>query len=492
MCVIPSSYPPLMKKLRDSIVSMAVAAGSMMGAVAAEKPNILFIFADDYAYDCLHAHGNARVETPNLDKLVARGTSFSQAYNSGAWDGAVCVASRRMMMTGMQIWDAQKAKLGYMVKHKKMFPNRLQRAGYTTYFSGKWHVGPEQFCRDTWENVAHVRPGMPDQTEVRYQRNFTPGEDDWDPADPKFGGFWEGGTHWSEVLAQDSEQFFDVVKEKDDPFCMMLCFNAAHDPRQAPKEYQDKYPYDSIEVPKNFLETYPYEIGSNKCRDEQLAPFPRTEHSIKVNLSEYYAIISFMDTQIGRILDALEKSGKADNTYIIFTADHGLAVGQHGLVGKQNMYEHSVRAPWIIAGPGVPAGKTVDTPIYIQDAMATCLDVAGAEMDGVAFESVLPLLNAEANEERDMYSSFISYQRTVISGKYKLIVYPHLKEELLFDLDADALEMHNLAKNPEYAAVLGKMRVKLGEQMEKMNDPLDLENPDAFYATTGLKQKAHH
>ena len=126
---------------------------------------------------------------------------------------------------------------------------------------------------------------------------------------------------------------------------MYIAFNAPHDPRQAPKKYVDMYPTDKIKIPKSFLKEHPLkeEIGSGKgLRDEKLAPFPRTKHAVQVNRREYYAIITHMDFQIGRILDHLDKTGQADNTYIFFTADHGLSVGHHGLLGKQNLYDHSV------------------------------------------------------------------------------------------------------------------------------------------------------
>jgi arylsulfatase A-like enzyme len=163
---------------------------------------------------------------------------------------------------------------------------------------------------------------------------------------------------------------------------MYIAFNAPHDPRQSPKEYVDRYPLDRISMPRSFVPEYPFNeamASGRKLRDEKLAPFPRTEYSVKVNRQEYYAIITHMDDQIGRILDALEKSGQADNTYLFFSADHGLAVGRHGLMGKQNLFDHSVRVPLMLVGPGVPAGEKRDASVYLQDIMATSLELAGAE-----------------------------------------------------------------------------------------------------------------
>ena len=171
--------------------------------------------------------------------------------------------------------------------------------------------------------------------------------DPWKPWDKSFEGFWKGGKHWSEIVADDALDFIADADKRENPFFMYIAFNAPHDPRQSPKEYVDRYPLDKVKVPENFLPEYPHNVGmgcGRGLRDEKLAPFPRTHHAVKVNRQEYYAIITHMDTQIGRILDALDKSGKKDNTYIFYGADHGLGVGQHGLMGKQNMYDHSLRA----------------------------------------------------------------------------------------------------------------------------------------------------
>ena len=452
---------------------------SLFSAVtyAEDKPNILFIFADDYAYDCVHSHGNSRIETPNLDKLTKSGTHFTHAYNSGAWGGAVCVASRTMMMTGKQLWNARETPLGKLVEQNKFLPQRMRKAGYETYFSGKWHVGSPTLCQKSWVHTTHIRPGMPNQTPQRYKRKMVEGQPDtWSPFDKKKNGFWKGGKHWSEVLADDGVKFLSNAAKQDKPFMMMLCFNAPHDPRQAPESYQKKYPYKSIGVPKSFQKLYPYDIGSNKIRDEQLAPFPRTPYSVQVNRSEYYALITHMDTQVGRILDALEKTGKAKNTIIIFTADHGLACGHHGLLGKQNMYEHSVRVPWVISGPNIPAGKKVSSPIYLQDAMATCLDIAGADKADVQFESVLPLLKGD-DRKKLMYSSYMHVQRMVISDGYKLIVYPVVKKMRLYHLDKDPGELKDLSADPANKQKIADLKKKLLAEMKRMNDPLDLENP---------------
>ncbi|MBK1853524.1 sulfatase-like hydrolase/transferase [Verrucomicrobiaceae bacterium 5K15] len=468
-----------MKRILTLAMSSWLAISS---AQAAEKPNILFIFADDMAVNTIRSLGNTEVKTPNLDRLVNGGTVFTHAYNSGAWHGAVCVASRTMLQTGLQVWDAKntESKLDTEFLQKKRFwPQLLEKQGYETWFAGKWHVGSssgkDKLAKGAFNHTANIRAGMPrPKGKSGYNRPKSKDDHGWKPWDKSNEGFWRGGKHWSEVLADDGEEFIAQAAKSDKPFFMMLAFNAPHDPRQAPKEYCDMYPYDKIQVPENFLPEYPHEICSNRnLRDERLAPFPRTPYAIQVHRSEYYALISHMDAQIGRILDALIKSGKADNTYIIFTADHGLACGEHGLMGKQNMFDHSVRVPWVIVGPDIPKAKKISSPIYLQDVMATTLEIGGAEKPGhVRFESVLPHIKGEGKVRETIYGAYMDKQRMVTTQKHKLIRYPQIDVELLFDLEKDPHEISDVSKDPAYAAVLKDMQKRLAEQMKDLGDPL--------------------
>ena len=323
---------------------------------------------------------------------------------------------------------------------------------------------------------------MPNQLSARYKRKFIKGKKDtWSPTDEELGGFWKGDKHWSEVLADDASEYLEQAAKSNKPFMMYLCFNAPHDPRQAPQAYQEKYPYDTIKVPESFQPRYPFNIGSNKIRDEKLAPFPRTPYSIQVNRSEYYALITHMDTQIGKIFTALEASGKADNTIIIYTADHGLACGHHGLLGKQNMYEHSLRVPFIISAPklGFPIGKTITSPIYLQDAIATCVDIAGAEKpDTLEFNSLLPLLEGKIPaKNQDIYGSYRDTQRMVIHNNYKLILYPKTNKLRLYNLKTDPLELKDISKDPASTPIIEKCAMALLEQMKIMGDPM-AKTPD--------------
>ena len=445
-----------------------------------EKPNILFIFADDQCYETIRAFGNQEIQTPSLDRLARHGTTFSHCFNMGSWSGAVCVASRTMLNSGRFVWRAQKIHNTSEQERKegRWWSEYMKGAGYKTYFTGKWHCKAK--AELAFDVATNVRGGMPNQTKEGYLRPRKDGSDPWSPYDPKFGGFWKGGKHWSEVVGDDAVKFLDDAKSADKPFFMYVAFNAPHDPRQSPKEYVDKYPLDKIAVPKNFLPLYPDKDGignGQNLRDEKLAIFPRTEHCVKVNRQEYYAIITHMDAQINRVLKKLEETGQRDNTWIFFTADHGLACGHHGLMGKQNMYDHSVRVPFMVVGPEAKPGQKVSEPIYLQDVMATSLDLAGVKKpDHVEFNSLLPMLKGKKSPYPYIYGGYLKLQRSIRSESHKLIVYPKLKTIKLFDLKNDPDEMVDLSKKVESKPIVKKLFVELLRLQKELDDDVDLKS----------------
>ncbi len=443
-----------------------------------DRPNIVFIFADDQCFDTIHQSGNSEIQTPNLDELARQGTTFSHAFNMGSWSGAVCVASRTMLNTGRFVWNANAvhAKSEQERQQGRWWSEHMKRAGYRTYMTGKWHC--KASAEKAFDIARDIRPGMPKATEAGYNRPAADGTDPWSPSDPKFGGFWEGGTHWSEVVANNAQDFMKDAAGNDSPFFMYLAFNAPHDPRQSPAEYVARYPKDSILIPDNFLPRYPFanQIGCGPgLRDERIAAFPRTPDAIQVHRQEYYAIITHMDEMIGRILKALEASGKRENTWIFFTADHGLAVGQHGLLGKQNMYDHSVRVPFIVVGPGVAAAKKIAEPIYLQDIMPTTLELAGVKQpEHVEFNSLLPLLDGASSPYPSIYGCYLAKQRSIRTDRYKLMAYPDAKVLRLYDLQQDPMEKHDLAQESRMKPVVADLFQRLIALQGKMNDDLDL------------------
>lgn len=444
---------------------------------AAEKPNILFLFADDLTYDAIRAFEKTDIETPNLDRLAQSGKVFTHAYNMGSWSGAVCVASRTMLNTGKHVWRAQKVALPQAQTEGKMWPQLMAARGYETLMTGKWHVAVQ--AEKCFTRTGTVRSGMPKDTPASYNRPIAGQPAAWSPSDTDLGGYWQGGKHWSEVTADDAIGFFESGLGKAKPFFMYVAFNAPHDPRQSPAEYVAKYPLDRIQIPTSYQPEYPYQkqMGCGpSLRDEKLAPFPRTEFAIKTHRAEYYALITHLDAQIGRVLTALEASGQADNTWIFFTADHGLAVGKHGLLGKQNMYEHSLRVPFLVKGPGVKPGK-ISAPIYLQDVMATSLDLAGGKPDEVEFQSLLLLIRGQSTQPtaNPVYGAYLELQRAILADGWKLIAYPEAKKLRLYHVAEDPEELHDLAAQPSQQPRLKDLFQQLTSLQQKMDDPLDLK-----------------
>lgn len=455
--------------------------GSLLAADT-QKPNVLFLFADDFSYETIRAFGHTDIDTPNLDRLAARGTTFTHAYNMGSWNGAVCVASRTMLITGRSVWRAN-AIYNTTDKERvagRLWPQLMSHAGYETYFTGKWHIRAS--AEKAFDVTRNIRAGMPKDTPKAYNRPLDDQPDSWSPSHPKFGGYWTGGKHWSEVVADDALGFLGSAKTSDKPFFMYVAFNAPHDPRQSPKEYVERYPLNRIKIPANFLPEYPHKdaIGcSSGLRDEKLGPFPRTEHAVKVHRQEYYALITHLDAQIGRILDALEQSGQAENTWIFFTADHGLAVGHHGLFGKQNMYDHSLRVPFIVAGPQVAKGQKLDAPIYLQDVMPTALELAGAEKpEHVEFHSILPMLTGKSQRSsyESIYGAYLDVQRAVFHDGWKLILYPDARVTRLYHIAQDPQEMTDLASEPQYAETRKRLFQRLLTLQTQFDDRVDLKS----------------
>jgi len=354
--------------------------------------------------------------------------------------------------------------------------------------TGKWHVSVA--AESIFDSTGQVRGGMPKTVEAAYNRPLADQPETWSPSDPAIGGFWEGGKHWSEVTADDAVAFLGGPGRSETPFFMYVAFNAPHDPRQAPQSFVDRYPVSRVTVPSDYLPEYPYanEMGAGRgLRDEKLAPFPRTEHAVKVHRGEYFALITHLDEQIGQVLTALDQSGKADQTWIFFTSDHGLAVGHHGLMGKQNMYEHSLRVPFLVSGPAVRP-TVLDTPIYLQDVMATCLDLAGVEKPAhVEFQSLLPLIRGESTTPtaQPVYGAYLALQRAIIWDGKKLILYPKAKVARLFDLKTDPEESQDLAKDKGQQGVMQELYERLLKLQRELDDELDLKAVFGAQLTSG-------
>ena len=453
------------------------------------RPNFLFLIADDLTYRTVGSINNPEVSTPHIDRMVASGCHFTHCFHQGSWTGAVCVASRTMLNTGLSSFHANRFDAANTASDKPAWGQTLREAGYETFITGKWHLDPTMLQR-SFSEMGPVAPGFLASTPQEYNRPAA--GNNWDSANPALAGHWlkkglwlnrrdDNIQHSSELYADSAIDYLGrKARTAENPFFMYVAFNAPHDPRQAPQEYLDRYPTDKITVPPNFLPEHPFDQGEHKTRDELLAPFPRTEHAVQVHRREYYAIISHMDVQIGRILDALKASGRGDNTYVILTADHGLAVGEHGLMGKQNQYECSMRMPLIVAGPGIRPGSRVNEMVYQHSMYATTCELAGVAVPPhVEFPSLAPMLKAERPQpiNEAMFGWLSNVQRSVRTAQHKLIVYPQIGRVQVFDLENDPWEMHDLVDDPAYGEIKAGLLVKLKQMQHQLGDPLDLDHP---------------
>ncbi|MCC9605603.1 sulfatase-like hydrolase/transferase [Blastopirellula sp. JC732] len=465
--------------LRSGSIALLLALWALPAISAAAdpngaKPNFLLILTDDQSYEAVGYRGMTQVQTPHLDQLAKRSLSFTHAYNQGSWSPAVCFASRLMLNTGRFVWHAEPH---FQTAEKERQAGRfwsesMKRAGYDTYMTGKWHLRAN--AQKAFDHVGTLT--LPLHTPEQYNRPLSEDDVTWQPWDRKYEGYWKGGKHASEIVGDEAVEFLHQAAQREQPFFMYVAFNAPHDPRQSPKRYVDMYPRDQIEVPANYLPEYPEKdlIGlDDQRRDERLAPFPRTRLAVQTHRQEYFAIITHMDEQIGKILQALRESGKEENTYVFFTSDHGLAVGHHGLMGKQNMYDHSSRVPLLMAGPSVEPG-TNDAAVYLQDILPTTLELAGiAKPEYVEFQSLTPLIWGGETQSYDaIYNGYLDLQRSITQDGFKLIMYPPAGVVKLFDLRRDPLEMNNLAADPLQAVRRKDLYQAFRKWQQKTGDSL--------------------
>jgi arylsulfatase A-like enzyme len=351
---------------KHTIIALAL----VCSAAWAEKPNIIFLFADDQRADTIGAHGNPHIQTPNLDKMVAEGFSFRRNYCAGSFSGAVCVASRAMLMTGKHWMKLPRTKGRITWGDSPLLPSHLQAAGgYNTFIVGKWHNGKGTLDRSFSNGSALYMGGMANHADFQVQ----------DLNDGKLSDKRDAGGFSSTVFADEAVKYINAA-DADKPFFLYVAFMAPHDPRNPPEKYRQMYYDKRPPLPPNYLPEHPFQNAPQVTagRDEGLAPWPRTKDVISDQLCEYYGLVTHLDEQVGRIVDAVGKSTHAKDTIIIYTADHGLAMGSHGLLGKQNVYEQSMRCPLILSGPGVPKGSS-DSYTYVHDLYATICSFAGVD-----------------------------------------------------------------------------------------------------------------
>jgi choline-sulfatase len=468
-------------------------------AGAAERPNFLFILVDDQSpFDLKAYNPKSPLHSPTLDRLSAEGMTFDGAYHMGSFSGAVCTPSRHMIMTGRTLWHLP---IGPGAKdcpadiEKNTIPAVFNRAGYRTMRTCK--------MGNSYEAA---------------NKQFTVRKDA-----SKRGGTDESGSAWhaEQVLSYLGER--DVGKVKD-PFLIYFGFSHPHDTRDGKPELLAKYgavnhtdrtrlPPENPKAPAlpvNYLPAHPFPHGHPGLRDEVSVSGvwdKRDERTIRNEVGREFACSENIDTQIGRVLDKLKAMGELDNTYIIYTADHGIAIGRHGLQGKQNLYEHTWRVPFIVKGPGIKPGSRAKGNIYLLDVLSTLCDLAGIRppetSEGISFR---PVLEGKKETVRDVLYGVYNGgtkpgMRSVRKGDWKLIKYDvmdgKVRETQLFNLadnPEEFLEQHhdpkvialtgvkpekqqvNLAGDPKYADQLKEMEDLLLAEERRLNDPWRLWN----------------
>ena len=470
------------------------------------RPNILFILADDQSPFDLKAYNPASVlDTPVLDRLASEGMVLDGAYHMGSWSGAVCTPSRHMIMSGRTVWH---------------IPGRHPNAG-----NQEWV--PVDLPEYTMAAVFN-RAGYATMRTCKKGNSYA-------AANAKFvvcresskrGGTDETGSAWH---AEQVLNYLDDRQRADDtrPFLIYYGFSHPHDPRNGKVDLLAKYGAvnhadrntlppahpDQPPLPVNYLPAHPFPHGHPGLRDEVDVSGvweKRDERTIRNEWGREFACSENIDIQIGRVLEKLAEMGELDNTYIFYTADHGIAIGRHGLQGKQNLYEHTWRVPFIVKGPGISPGSRAQGNIYLLDVLGTICDLAGIAppetVESVSFRSVLE--GRQEGIREVLYGVYCGGTkpgiRSIRKGDWKLIKYDVMnstvRQTQLFNLkdnphefieehhDAEVMRLCatspmsnqvNLAYDPNYADKLAEMEALLLSEMRRHHDPYRLwDQPD--------------
>ena len=469
------------------------------------RPNILFVLVDDQSpFDLKIYNPRSELQTPTLDKLAAEGMVFDGAYHMGSFMGAVCTPSRHMIMSGRTVWHLP---ISPRAKEDGLCPDNLEQ-----------HTIPAIFNRAGYDTMRTCKQG---NSYEAANKLFTVRRDQ-----TKRGPTDETGSAWHAEQVLEYLQNRQQTEDKD-PFLIYFGFSHPHDTRDGKPELLAKYgavnhsdpttlpPANPLapKLPMNYLPAHPFPDGHPGLRDEVDVSGVwknRDEQTIRNELGREFACSENIDTQIGRVLKQLEAMGELDNTYVIYTADHGMAIGRHGLQGKQNLYEHTWRVPFIVKGPGIKAGSRAIGNIYLLDLLPTFCDLAGLRRpDFVEGASFKPILEGNKEIVRDvMYGVYNGGtkpgMRCVKRGDWKLIKYdvldgkvretqlfnlkdnpdellPEHRSEQLAALTGVAPEPHqtNLASDPAYADRLTEMEDLLLAEMRRLDDPWRLwSQPD--------------
>lgn len=427
------------------------------------QPNVLFLFADDQRADALGCAGNPNIKTPNIDKLADNGVRFTNTLIMGGHHGAICAPSRAMLLSGKHLFNVYDRLEGV-----ETMPMYFGEHGYETFGTGKWHNEKSAFEAAFQKGRNVFLGGMADHFNIALRDLDANGK----LSDPVMKGFS------TDMFAGAAIDFLNdyAAGSRDNPFFCYVSFTVPHDPYSPHPDYLDMYSQESLPLPGNFMPLHPFAFDLLNVRDENLLDWPRDPDMVKAVLADYYGLVSHLDDKVGEIVEVLKKNGLYENTIIVYTADNGLAIGSHGLLGKQNLYEHSMKVPLIISGPGIPKGAVTDALAYLFDLYPTLAGLSGlpapADIDGV---NLAEIIYGKTNEVRQ--SLFTAYRHTiraVRNKEWKLIRYPELDHAQLFNLINDPLELNNLAIHTEYVEKLAEMMELLTGWQRVVNDTVPL------------------
>ena len=444
-------------------------------SLAAQKPNIILLISDDQRPDTIAALGNQIIQTPHLDRLVSLGTTFTRATCANP----LCVPSRAELLTGQTGFrNGVHPPINQPDLDQRTLGQALIAGGYHTYWVGKWMIAGRPSSRGFQESLGLFSSGKrPDSPQYDAAGRQVTGYRGWMfQSDDRqlFPELGVGLTPDIESKFADAALEF-IQRDHDNPYFLQINFTAPHDPLLTPPGWENAYPSKQIPLPANFQGRHPFDHGNFSGRDEQLNTWPRRKKDIQRDLATYYAVISYMDQQIGRVLDALmEKDPKLDNTVVIFTSDHGLALGSHGLMGKQNMYEHTIGIPLIMAGGNLPRSETRAAQCYLRDLYPTICELARIEvLPSVEATSLMPVIRKELDE---VYPFIIGYfndkQRMIRMQNWKYIFYPEIPRKQLFHLGSDPHELHDLSGKKQAVSIMEQLHQEMVVWLQNHGDPL--------------------
>jgi len=451
----------------------------------ARKPNILFIMDDQHRGDALGAAGNGFIQTPNLDKLAAEGARFAKAYSSVP----SCPPARAAILTGLDPWGH--GMLGYTEQATHwpyVMPRAMSDAGYVTHCIGKNHFHP-------WRNTQgymseEIYDGLPvtdgkDDYGVWLKR-VAPGVDEHSTGlswNDRRGIPWPHKTElhptaWVGQRAIDWIQSF----RSDKPFFLKVSFHRPHSPFDPPTHWWEHYA--RAELPKAVVGAWAQQMFGKftSATPPEAARANISADLIRNSRQGYYGGISFVDEQIGRLIDVLKTRDLLENTLILFVADHGDMVGDQHLWRKTYPYEGSARIPMIVRWGEhfmkAKRGQVLSQLTELRDVLPTCLDAAGAKPSAkLAGQSLLKLIRGDAagwRSQLDLEHSTCYWAESpwnaLTDGKFKYIYYAYTGRQLLFDLQADPAELNDLSTDPAHARTLANWRAKMIAHLAERGD----------------------